>query len=73
MIASRNKYQTPFGTIMIERQIYVNRKGDGDGLSICPLELQAGIVEGYWTPPAASHAVWALAHLTPREAEAMLL
>lgn len=66
------EYQTPFGGVVIERQTYVNRKGDGDGLSICPLELQAGIVEGYWTPLAASQAVWALAHLTPRETEAML-
>jgi hypothetical protein len=66
------EYQTPFGGVVIERQTYVNRKGDGDGLSICPLELQAGIVEGYWTPLAAQQAVWALAHLTPRETEAML-
>ena len=66
------EYQTPFGGIVIERQTYVNRKGDGDGLSICPLELQAGIVAGYWTPLAAQQAVWALAHLTPRETEALL-
>lgn len=67
------EYQTPFGSIMIERQTYVNRKGDGDGLSICPLELQAGIIEGYWTPLAAQQSMWALAHLTPRETETMLL
>lgn len=70
---SSKEYQTPFGGIVIDRQTYVNRKGDGDGLSLCPLELQAGIVEGYWTPLAAQQAVWALAHLTPRETEAMLL
>jgi len=66
------EYQTPFGGVWLERQMYVNRKNDGDGLSICPLELQAGIVEGYWTPLAAQHAMWALSHLTPRETESML-
>lgn len=67
------EYQTPFGSVRIERQMYVNRKSDGDGLSICPLELQAGIMEGYWTPLAAQQAAWALAHLTANEVEAMLL
>jgi len=66
------EYQTPFGSILLERQMYVNRKNDGNGLSICPLELQAGIIEGYWTPLAAQQAMWALSHLTPRETEAML-
>jgi hypothetical protein len=69
---ARREYQTPFGGIWIERQLYVNRKSDGNGLSICPLELQAGIIEGYWTPLAAQQAIWALSHLTPRETEMML-
>ena len=66
------EYQTPFGRVWIERQMYVNRKNDGNGLSICPLELQAGIIEGYWTPLAAQQAMWALSHLTPRETESIL-
>lgn len=66
-------YQTAFGSVELERQVYANRKKDGNGKSIVPLELQAGIIEGYWTPIAAKNAMWALAHLTPHEVEAMLL
>ena len=66
-------YQTAFGAVEIERHVYTNRKTDGDGKCIVPLELQAGIAEGYWTPIAAKNAVWALAHLTPQEVEDMLL
>lgn len=67
------EYQTAFGPIEIQRGVYANRKKDGDGKGIVPLELQAGIVEGYWTPTAAKNAMWALSHLTPQEVEDMLL
>jgi hypothetical protein len=33
------------------------------------MELNAGIIEGYWTPQAAKQASWAMAHLTPKESE----
>jgi len=62
-------YQTAFGSVSIERHVYVNRKKGGDGQSICPLELQAGVIEGYWSPLAAKQASWALAHLTAQEVE----
>ncbi len=71
--AAPKTYQTAFGAIEIERAVYANRKKDGDGKSIVPLELQAGIIEGYWSPTAAKNAMWALAHLTPQEVEDMLL
>lgn len=67
------EYQTALGPVIVERHLYVNRKKDGDGQGICPLELQTGIIEGYWTPMAAKNAMWALAHLTPQEVEDMLL
>jgi hypothetical protein len=67
------EYQTALGPVTIERHVYVNRKKDGDGQSICPLELRTGIIEGYWTPMAAKNALWALAHLTPQEVEDLLL
>ena len=66
-------YQTSLGPVTLERHVYVNRKKDGDGRSICPLELQTGMIESYWTPMAAKHAMWALSHLTPQEVEDMLL
>ena len=66
-------YQSSLGPVTLERHVYSNRKKDGDGKSVCPLELQAGIVEGYWTETAASNCAWLLAHLTPQETEDALL
>ena len=37
-----------------------------------PLFVQAGIVEGYWTPHAARQGAMLTAHLVPREAEEVL-
>ena len=66
-------YQSAFGTMTVERHVYANRKKDGDGRCICPLEMQAGLIGGYWTPLAAKNAAWCLAHVTPQEAEDLLL
>lgn len=66
-------YQTGLGAVEINRHVYANRKKGGDGRAVCPLELQAGIIEGYWTPMAAKNAMWGLAHLTAQEVEDMLL
>lgn len=59
-------YMTRAGAVRVERSLY---RAAGENLSICPMELRAGIVEGFWTPWAAMLAVWAVAHLTPAEAE----
>lgn len=66
-------YQTALGSVGVLRHVYVNRKKDGDGKSICPMELHAGVIEGYWTPQAAKNAMWAISHLTPHEAEELFL
>jgi hypothetical protein len=42
--------------------------GEGER-TLCPLELQAGIVEGRWTPLAARQTAFVVAHLTPQEGE----
>ena len=39
------------GKFQLTRALYVPR--DGEGKAVCPLELRAGMVEGYWTPRAA--------------------
>jgi hypothetical protein len=41
--------------------------------SICPLELQVGIVDGYWTPRAARQGAWVMAELPPGDAEALFV
>lgn len=70
---AKKVYQTSLGPIEIVRHVYQNRRKNTDGKSICPLELKAGIVEGYWSAKAAKHSAWLLAHLTPQETETALL
>jgi len=57
-------YLTRAGEVQVERSLY---RAAGVSTAICPMEIRAGIVEGFWTPWAAMLAVWALAHLTATE------
>jgi hypothetical protein len=57
-------YNSAAGPVRVARSLY---RVPRDGRTICPLELRAGIIEGYWTPRAAQQATWAVAHLTPQE------
>ena len=59
-------YNSAAGPVRVERSLYRPSQG---GPTVCPLDLRAGIVEGYWTPLAAQQATWAVAHLTPKEGE----
>lgn len=70
VLKSTREYQTSFGPIPIARHLY--KPCGRDGHSICPLELQSGILKNYWTPGAAKQAMWLLAHMTPQEAEESL-
>jgi len=62
-------YMTAAGPFSIERALYSTRQ-DGER-AVCPMEFRAGVVEGYFTPLAAQNAAWAVAHLTPGEAETL--
>jgi hypothetical protein len=66
---SQQEYSGLAGTFTIERNLYVPRTGDGKAMA--PLELRAGIVEGYWTPLAARVMARAVASTTPKEAEGL--
>jgi len=59
-------YNSAVGPVRVERSLYRPSQG---GHTVCPLELRAGIIEGYWTPLAAKQATWVVAHLTPQEGE----
>jgi hypothetical protein len=61
-------YCSASGPVRAHRTLYRVRLGDERAL--CPLELRAGLLEGYWTPLAAKQATWLVAHLTPQEGEA---
>lgn len=47
----------------VERTLY--RARQGDERARCPLELRARLLEGYWTPLAATQATWMVAPLPP--------
>jgi hypothetical protein len=59
-------YNSAVGPVRVERSLY---RRPGGRHALCPLDLNAGIIEGYWTPLAAKQSSWAVAHLTPKESE----
>lgn len=56
-------YLTCAGPVTLERHIY--RPAGRGSRHVCPLELRAGIVAGYFTPAAARQAAYVTAHLPP--------
>ncbi len=60
-------YLSGAGEVRVDRAVYRNSAGDRE--TICPMELRAGIVEGYWTVRAAELGAWSVAHMTPGESE----
>jgi len=68
-LSSSETYLSAAGPLRVERHLY--RPAGRGSKSICPLELRAGIIGGYWTPRAARQGAFALAHLTPGDSEAL--
>jgi hypothetical protein len=66
-LISSETYLSAAGPITVERHLY--RPAGRGSRSICPLELRAGIMCGYWTPRAARQAAFAMAHLTPGDSQ----
>jgi len=54
------------GEVTIERTLY---RTERNGPTYCPLELNTGLIEGFWTPQAAKQAIHLVGQLTPVEAE----
>lgn len=64
-VLRQNKtYMSAAGLIDVERSHY-----RAEGQCICPLELQAGIIENYWTPMAARLGCYVTAQLSPYQGE----
>ena len=61
-------YQTSVGPIRVKRTLYRHGKEP----CIVPMELRAGIVEGYWSPRAAKQALWMVAQMPPGEVKSLL-
>jgi hypothetical protein len=68
-VTSSETYLSAAGPITVTRNLY--RPSGRGSKSICPLELQAGIIGGYWTPRAARQASYVMAHLTPGNSETL--
>ena len=67
VLRSAETYTSAAGPVTVMRTLY--RRG-GEAARV-PLELRAGMVAGQFTPRAARQGLWAVAHLTPQEAEGM--
>jgi hypothetical protein len=59
------EYQCLFGKIEVRRSVY---QANGER-TMCPLELNAGIVHHHLTPPAAELVAYSTAHIVPSEVE----
>ena len=57
-------YTCSAGQVSVERSLY-----RAEGQCICPLELQAGMIEKFWTPSAARLGCYVTAHLSPYQGE----
>jgi len=68
-LTSSETYLSAAGPITLPRHLY--RPSGRGSRSICPLELRAGIIRGYWTPRAARQAAFVMAQLTPGDSEAL--
>jgi len=68
-LTSSETYLSAAGPVTVTRHLY--RPPERGSRSICPLELRAGIINGYFTPRAARQAAFVMAHLTSGESEAL--
>jgi hypothetical protein len=68
-LTSSETYLSAAGLVTVTRNLY--RPAGRGSRSICPLELQAGIINGYFTPRAARQTGFVMAQLTSGESEAL--
>lgn len=62
-LTATETYLTVAGPVTVARHLY--RPAGRGSRHICPLEMRAGIVAGYFTPAAARVGAYVTAHLTP--------
>lgn len=68
-LTSSETYLSAAGPVTVTRNLF--RPTGRGSKTICPLELRAGIIAGYWTPRAARQAAFVMAHLPPGEGETL--
>lgn len=69
VLKSTETYLSSAGPVRVGRHLY--RPGGRNTKSLCPLELRAGIISGYWTPRAARLGALVMAQLPSNQAEAL--
>lgn len=69
VLKATETYLSVAGAVRVERHLY--RPAGRQAKSICPLELRAGSLKGYWTPRAARHGAFVMAQLPASQAEAL--
>jgi hypothetical protein len=67
VVFNPKSYQSRFGPVKVHRGLY--RPSGRNTATVCPLELEAGIIEGFWTPGAARLAAQLGAQLPLRAAQ----
>lgn len=68
VLRGEETYMTAAGPVRVERSLYKDRTDEG-APAVVPMELNAGIVGGFWTPLAARQAAWVVSQITPQTAE----
>ena len=69
ILTATETYLSAAGPLSVSRHLY--RPAGRGSKSICPLEVRAGIIAGYFTPRAARQAAFVTAQLTPGESAAL--
>lgn len=68
VLRSPETYMTAAGPVQVMRTLYKDRSNEGSR-AIAAVELNVGIIAGFWTPLAAKLAEWVVAQMTPGKAE----
>lgn len=63
---SKKNYMTLAGEVTLKRTLYRTTR---NGETYCPMELNTGLIEGFWTPQAAKQAIHLVSLNTPAEVE----
>lgn len=66
VLRKEKTYTSAAGIIKVERSLYRQRVGEP---CICPMELEAGVIEDFWTPAAARIGSYVTAQLSPYQGE----
>lgn len=68
VLRAEQTYMTSAGPVSVSRTLYKDRTDPGER-AVVPMELRAGIVDGFWTPHAAKQAAWVVAQMSPKTGE----